>query len=396
MGTGPREAARMLRMGPNTERKYRLAFAAAGLMAGDPADLPPIETLKAAVAEHAPPRPAPQQISSLGPLSAQIRSMRAAGAGPRAIHDRLRLDDPDFKASYSAMKRFCRRLDKEEGVKPEDVAIPVETEPGEVLQVDFGYVGKLYDPVEGRLRKAWVFVAVLGYSRHMWADVVFDQKVTTWLDLHVRAFRELGGVVKTVVPDNLKAAVIRAAFGTDGPVALNKSYRELARHYGFKVDPTPPRSPEKKGKVEAGVKYVKRNYFRPRGAMDFPEARSGLPKWVAEVAGMRVPAPGPVLRAGGLEGGEGPPGQPCALRPAALLRALAADRAKGIDPGHRALDHGLRGRREGGHPQPPRLGREEHHRLAPSRSSLGLPASKPGVLGAAGGRDRLCGRSLRP
>jgi len=278
----------MLKMGPNTERKYRQALTAAGLMEGDPADLPSLESLKAAVTKHAPPRPAPQQISSLDSYSEQIGKMRDDGAGPRAIHDRLRLDDPDFQASYSAMKRFCRRLDREEGVKPEDVAIPVETGPGEVLQVDFGYVGKLYDPAEGRLRKAWVFVAVLGYSRHMWVDVVFDQKVTTWLDLHVRAFRELGGVVKVVVPDNLKAAVIRAAFGTDGPVALNKSYRELARHYGFKVDPTPPRSPEKKGKVEAGVKYVKRNYFGPRGAMDFPEARSGLPKWVAEVAGMRV------------------------------------------------------------------------------------------------------------
>jgi transposase len=288
MGTGPREAARMLKMGPNTERKYRQALAAAGLIEGDPAELPSRESLKAAVTEHAPPQPAPQQVSSLEPYAEPIGKMRSEGAGPRAIYDRLRLGDPDFEASYSAMKRFCRRLDREEGVKPEDVAIPVETEPGEVLQVDFGYVGKLYDPTTGEWRKVWAFVAVLGYSRHMWVDLVFDQKVTTWLDLHVRAFRALGGVVRTVVPDNLKAAVIRAAFGTDGPVALNKSYRELARHYGFKVDPTPPRSPEKKGKVEASVKYVKRNFVGPRAGMDFEEICRDLPGWLAEVAGMRV------------------------------------------------------------------------------------------------------------
>jgi hypothetical protein len=126
----------------------------------------------------------------------------------------------------------------------EDVAIPVETPAGEVAQVDFGYAGKLYDAKEGRFRRAWVFVMVLGFSRHMFARIVFDQKTTTWLALHVEAFDELGGVPRVLVPDNLKAAVIRAAFGADGPSALNRSYRELARHYGFKVDPTPPRAPK--------------------------------------------------------------------------------------------------------------------------------------------------------
>lgn len=53
-----------------------------------------------------------------------------------------------------------------------------------------------------------------------------------------------------IVPDNLKAAVIRCAFTVDGDTTLNRSYRELARYYGFLVDPTPPRSPQKKGKVE--------------------------------------------------------------------------------------------------------------------------------------------------
>ncbi len=67
-----------------------------------------------------------------------------------------------------------------------------------------------------------------------------------------------------MVPDDLKAAVIRTAFGSDAKVDLNRSYRELAQHYGFIAEPTPPRSPEKKGKVEAGVKYVKRNALAGR------------------------------------------------------------------------------------------------------------------------------------
>ncbi len=99
------------------------------------------------------------------------------------------------------------------------------------------------------MRQAYVFVMVLGHSRHMVARLVFDQKVATWLQLHVEAFEELGGVPEVVVPDNLKTAVVRAAFGVGGATALNRSYRELARHYGFKVDPAPIYQPKKKGKV---------------------------------------------------------------------------------------------------------------------------------------------------
>ena len=71
---------------------------------------------------------------------------------------------------------------------------------------------------------------------------------------NIDAFNDFGGAPRTIVPDNLKAAVIRAAFGSSEPCELQRSYRELARFYGFMVDPTPPRSPEKKGKVESAVK----------------------------------------------------------------------------------------------------------------------------------------------
>ena len=158
-----------------------------------------------------------------------------------------------------------------------------------MAQVDFGSIGKLWDPETGQMRQAYVFVMVLGYSRHMVTRIVFDQKVETWLRLHVEAFNELGSVPRVLVPDNLKAAVIRAAFGVVDQPVLNRSYRELARHYGFKIDPTPPYSPQKKGKVESGVKYVKRNFFVPRAQQrDVVELRLELARWTREIAGMRV------------------------------------------------------------------------------------------------------------
>jgi transposase len=290
MGSGSREVARLLGMSPNTERMYRLALEAAGLLAGPVADLPSLEVLKAAVEERLPRKPSPQQTSSLEAWLGRIEELWKKGVGPRAIYDTLRLEDEAFRearATLSAVKRVCVRLKRAHGVQPEDVAIPVETRPGEVAQVDFGYVGRLYDPRARVIRKAWVFVMVLGYSRHLFARIVFDQATETWLRLHVEAFEELGGVVEVVVPDNLKAAVIRAAFGIGGRTALNRSYRELARHYGFKVDPTPVYAPEKKGKVESGVKYVKRNFFKAHAGGDLDIIAPALHRWVHEIAGTR-------------------------------------------------------------------------------------------------------------
>ena len=288
MGTGARDVARTLRMSPNTERRYREALRLACLLEGDPEDLPELGELREAVLAELPPKKVPQQISSVDRWLDQIHKMAARGAYPKAIYDKLRLDSPEFEGTLSAVKRAWKQWKKVRGVQAEDVAIPVETRPGEIGQVDFGYVGMLVDPAVGKPRRAWVFVMVLSHSRHMFAKIVFDQKATTWVQLHIEAFAEFGGVVETVVPDNLKAAVIRAAFGIErDDSGLNRTYRELARYYGFRVDPTPPRSPKKKGRAESGVKYVKNNFFKPRALEALEPAQIGLRRWRFEIAGTR-------------------------------------------------------------------------------------------------------------
>lgn len=288
MATGPCEVARLLGLSRTTERQYRAVLQAAGLLAGPIDDLPPLEMLKAVVDAALPPKKAKQSTTTLERWVEHIERLAERGLGPRAIYDRLRVEQADFDGTYWAVKRLVKRLSRERGVRAEDVAIPVETRAGEVAQVDFGEIGRLWDPVLGRLRRAWVFVMVLGHSRRIVARIVFDQKVETWLRLHTEAFAELGGVPEVVVPDNLKAAVVRAAFGVGGATALNRSYRELARHYGFKVDPTPVRQPKKKGKVESAVRYLKRNGLAGLAGADVDTARAHLARWVAEIANQRI------------------------------------------------------------------------------------------------------------
>jgi len=288
LGCSGRKIARQLRMSRGTVGQYKTAFKAAGLLAGCPDELPETPALAAVLAPHTETKPsAPCQRSSITPWTEKITALRTRGAGPTAIHDWLRLHDETYAGSLSSVKRVCARLGRDRGPLPGDVAIPVVTAPGEVAQVDFGYVGKRYDPERGELRKSWIFVMTLGFSRHMFCEIVFDQKISTWLDLHVAAFEFFGGVPAVIVPDNLKAAVIRAAFCVDDDPVIQRSYRELARHYGFQIDPAPPRQPQKKGKVESDVGYVKGNFCAAHESVDIHEDRKQLRRWLLEIAARR-------------------------------------------------------------------------------------------------------------
>src|SRR5881227_279771 len=89
--------------------------------------------------------------------------------------------------------------------------------------------------------------------------VLFDQKLSTWLQVHVNAFGYFGGVVSRIVCDNLKAAIVRASWTGDLP-EVQWAYRELAEHYHFLIGPCRPGTPQHKGKVERGVAYVKGSF----------------------------------------------------------------------------------------------------------------------------------------
>ena len=131
LNLGARKVAKRLGISPNTERKYRLPLAAAGLLEGDADDLPELDQLKAVVvATYGEQLPATRS-SSIEDLRETIEKLLDDGAGPTAIYDRLKLD-ADFSGSLGAVKRLCARISKAKGVSADDVAIRVETGPGEL------------------------------------------------------------------------------------------------------------------------------------------------------------------------------------------------------------------------------------------------------------------------
>ncbi len=109
--------------------------------------------------------------------------------------------------------------------------------------------------------------------------------MATWLGCHRRAFEWFGAVPARLIIDNPKCAITRAC-RTDPLV--QRAYAECAEGYGFKIDPCPPADPQKKGIVEAGVKYVKGNFLPLRSFRDLADLNAQAQRWVMEEAGRRI------------------------------------------------------------------------------------------------------------
>jgi transposase len=201
------------------------------------------------------------------------------GLSAQRIHQDLKIE-VSFAASYESVKRYVGKLRR---VDPQLVQ-RIEVQPGEEVQVDFGQ-GPMVPTAEGRKRRTWIFRMVLSYSRKAYSEAVFRQKTETFLRCLENAFRHFGGVSATVNLDNLKAAVLKADWVDP---QLNPKLIDFSRHCGTTILPCLPRTPEHKGKVESGIKYVKANALAGRQFGSLAELNAHLAQWEQTVADQRI------------------------------------------------------------------------------------------------------------
>ena len=276
-GKSNRYVADNLQVDRRTVSKYRKFFAGEGLLEGD---LIEVEQLHALVETKLKTK-GKGRPSRAAKWDKTIRAWHEKGLSPRLIYRKL-LDEAGFDLSESAVYRYVEKIDP----PTIDVTVRVETPPGEEGQVDFGQAGQLWDPRTQKMRTAWIFAMVLSWSRHMYVEFVFDQKVETWLECHRRAFEFFGGVPARLKIDNLKAGIIKACF--DDP-QVQRAYAECAVHYDFRIDPCRPRTPQHKGKVERGaISYVKGSFvpLLPEGCTQ-AKANQMVREWLMTTAGER-------------------------------------------------------------------------------------------------------------
>ena len=186
----------------------------------------------------------------------------------------------DFKHSYQSVSRYVRRL-KKNGELPFRV---LHSLPGEEAQVDYGQ-GAWIEDENGKRKRPHLFRIVLSYSRRAYSEVVETQSTESFIRSLENAFRYFGGVPKVLIPDNLKAAVIKADYYDP---ELNPKLRSFARHYEIAVLPAKVRRPEHKGKVENGIKYCQDNALKGRKFYSLAEQNEFLLNWEKNVADTRI------------------------------------------------------------------------------------------------------------
>ena len=216
--------------------------------------------------------PLPEDMSD-GALEAALYASRRSKRGHR------RIEEPDWAGVHRELKRkhvtlvilwdeyiaanrggysysrFCELFRSFE--KTLLVTMRQTHAAGERLFVDYAGDGVpvVIDRLTGEIRMAQIFVAVLGASSFGFAKASWTQALPDWIDAHVRAFEAIGGVPELVVPDNAKTAVVKASFYDP---QVNRTYAEMAAHYGTSILPARPRKPRDKAKVEQAVLIVER------------------------------------------------------------------------------------------------------------------------------------------
>src|SRR5204863_3974478 len=130
----------------------------------------------------------------------------------------------------------------------------------------------------------WAFVMVLPCSRHLFVRPTLVMDQAEWTAAHVEAFAFFGGVPSRLVPDNLKTGVDRPDLYDP---KINRSYAELAVHYGTLVDPARAAKPKDKPRVERPMPYVRDSYWRGREFVSLQHMQEQAALWCKDVAGRR-------------------------------------------------------------------------------------------------------------
>jgi transposase len=178
------------------------------------------------------------------PYSPRIEAAVGVGLSAQRIYQDL-VCDHGFTGSYQAIKRFVRHLRETQPIP----FVRMEVEPGAEAQVDFGQGAWVV--VDGKRKRPHLFRVVLSHSRKGYSEVVWRQTTESFIRCLENSYRAFGGVPKTTVIDNLRAAVTRADWYDP---EINPKVAEFCRHYGTVMMPTRPAMPRHKGKVESGVK----------------------------------------------------------------------------------------------------------------------------------------------
>lgn len=217
--------------------------------------------------------------SQCEPFREVIKAKLKLGLTAQRIYQDL-VDEYYFGGSYYSVRRFVRRL----GHSQPTPFRRMECMPGEQAQVDFGTGAPVIRP-DGKRRRPHVFRIVLSFSRKAYSEVVYRQTTENFIRCLENAFWYFGGVPRTLVIDNLKAAVDKADWYDPD---IHPKIQSFCEHYSTVILPTRPYMPRHKGKIEKGIEYVKGNALKGRKFSSLQEQNKHLFNWETRIADTRI------------------------------------------------------------------------------------------------------------
>lgn len=186
-----------------------------------------------------------------------------------------------FTGSYCLVKIAVRPL-RETAIQIQNATVRYETPPGQQAQMDWG---STWVSINGQLKRIHIFVLVLGYSRSLYVEFTEDEKLPALIACHEHAFEWFGGLPEEILYDNPKTIVLKRENKT---AVFNPKFEDFAGYYGFHIRLCQPYRARTKGKIEAGVKYVKKSFVLGREFASLDEANQQVQQWIRQTADQRI------------------------------------------------------------------------------------------------------------
>lgn len=211
----------------------------------------------------------------------RIVKWREQGLRLSRVHALLAREGVDV--TYATLRRYAMR---ELGWGERKATVLLSEPPaGQEAQIDFAEMGRVFDPDSSRMRRLWVLIVTLSFSRHMFVWPTFAQTTTAIIEGLEAAWRFFGAMPRNLVPDNPTTMIV----GTDPTCPrLNEVFAEYVQARGIFVDPARVARPRDKARVERQVPYVRDAWFAGETCDGVADWRHSAESWCRDVAGVRV------------------------------------------------------------------------------------------------------------
>jgi transposase len=187
-----------------------------------------------------------------------------------------------YEGGYDTVRNAVRPLRLEAAAAASLTQCRFEAEPGRQAQANWGQVKVRFD---SGVAEVHIFVLTLGYSRRAWAEGYEHERMESLLAAHEAGFAHFGGIPAEILYDRMRT-IIRGE--NDGAKRWNATFGAFAEHWGFEPRVCRPYRAQTKGKVESGVKYVKRNFLPGRSFRDLADFNAQVRDWLTAIPDVRI------------------------------------------------------------------------------------------------------------